>query len=351
MALKIITRKDGKIFKMGRKKPVMKFRGHTLGEYLKGAKLTLPTPPTSGSYTQNAAKALAQMYGNDTLGDCVIACMEHVEGVVSGNAGDELTFTTQQSIDNYAAICGYVPGDENTDQGCEILPSLQYWQTSGIGEGSDIAGIIAVEPQYITLALWLFENVIVGIDLPDAWVNPMPDASGFTWTAAGPQDPSNGHCFPLVGWDASGNYTLSTWAMTGMLTAAAVAEYFGTGPNAAGTELYAVITKDAIASATSLAPNGLNWEQLVADFDALGGSVPTPAPAPTPAPTPTPVPIPTPTPTPSPTPAPTPTPAPGTTSVPTTALDTFASWYEKQNPREFTRNQRTAFTELVDSLG
>ena len=49
MALKVITRKDGNTLKMGRKKPVMKFTGHTFGEYLKGANVTLPTPPAAGS--------------------------------------------------------------------------------------------------------------------------------------------------------------------------------------------------------------------------------------------------------------------------------------------------------------
>jgi hypothetical protein len=83
MTLKKITRKDGKTLKMGRKKPVMKFRGHTLGEYLSKDKTTLPTPPASGSYAPAAATALAQMYGNDTLGDCVIGAwstLRHCSG-------------------------------------------------------------------------------------------------------------------------------------------------------------------------------------------------------------------------------------------------------------------------------
>ena len=359
MALKVITRKDGKTLKLGRKKPVMKFTGHTFGTYLKGAKVTLPTPPASFSYVPAAAAALAEMYGNDTLGDCVIACMEHVEGVETGNAGDEVLFTSAQTIGNYSALCGYVNGDESTDNGCEILPCLQAWQSQGIGAGSKIVGILAVEPENIYLATWLFGgSVIFGGNLATAWVNAMATMeSGFVWDAADAPDQEAGHCWPGLGGTITvapnGNITISTWAMTGTLTAAAIAMYFGSGQYAAAFqgEIYVVLTSDQVAAATALAPNGFNWAALIADFDGLGGTVPAPVAPPPPTPIP-PVPVP-PAPVPPVPPAPVPPappPAPDLTAVPTDDLTTVVEWFEDMNPRSFSRSVRTAFVALQDSL-
>ena len=66
-------------------------------------------------------------------------------------------------------------------------------------------------------ALWLFENLYFGLELPDAWINPMPSASGFVWDAAGAPDPDNGQCVVGVGYTAAG-ITIDTWGMTGLMT-------------------------------------------------------------------------------------------------------------------------------------
>jgi hypothetical protein len=56
--------------------------------------------------------------------------------------------------------------------------------------------------------------------------------------------------------------------MLGLITNAAVAEY--TSPANYG-ELYAVLSHAGINKAKGLAPSGLNWAQLEADFAAMGG--------------------------------------------------------------------------------
>ena len=73
--------------------------------------------------------------------------------------------------------------------------------------------------------MWLFENLYFGLELPDAWINPMPDAPGFVWDAAGPADPQNGHCVVGVGYTAQG-ITIDSWGMTGLLTDKAIAKYW-----------------------------------------------------------------------------------------------------------------------------
>jgi hypothetical protein len=264
--------KTGHPFKMGRNRSVatglrLKFR-----DYLtKG----LPTPPATFDYSPDASSSIANIYDNDTLGDCVIACLGHEVGVVTGNAdgGSPFMFTNQQIINLYSAIGGYVPGNPATDQGCDIQTMLNYWVKNGAPSGSNkILGWIAVDPtdmNQVRVALYLFETLIFGIELPDAWVNNMPQASGFTWDVAGAPDPSNGHCICGVSASPQG-IGIATWGMTGTITNAAVQQYAG---SADGGELYTVITQEMISKATQKAPNGFDFAALVADFDSLGGNV------------------------------------------------------------------------------
>jgi len=66
MPVKSLTLLSGKTVKFGRRKPIVKFPRLQLSRYLKE-----PAPPASITYVPAASNALAQMYENDTLGDCV----------------------------------------------------------------------------------------------------------------------------------------------------------------------------------------------------------------------------------------------------------------------------------------
>ena len=279
MAIKTVHHPaSGKTFKLGRKRPVARCPRFALKNYLTRS---MPPPPATCDYTQPAAAALAEMYDNDTLGDCVIAGMAHVVGVLTANAGAKpFLYTNKQIIGLYSAIGGYVPGDPSTDQGCDEQTALNYWENNGAlppkttsPTGSHkIAGWMTVDStnlQEVQTALWLFENLYFGLELPDAWVNPAPQASGFTWDVAGAPDPNNGHCVVGVGYTAAG-VVIDTWGMTGLMTNAAVAQYPNQG---SGGELYTVVSMDAIGKANQKAPNGFDWSQLIADFDSMGGSV------------------------------------------------------------------------------
>lgn len=260
--------------KLGRKKPspfALKLR---LGDYLTRQ---LPPPPDSADYTARAAKTLARVYLNDQLGDCVIAGGFHVKGVVTGNAGAELAFSDADCVTQYGAIGGYVPGRPDTDQGCNEQDALNFWTRSGFPDGSRLAGWLAVNPRDLTecrTALWLFENLYCGAELPDAWLNIR--GPGFTWDR-GRANPANGHAFPLFSFGPTG-FGVSTWGMLGTLTNAALAGNID--------ELYVLLDQAMIAKGQQKAPSGLYWADLVADFDALGGNVPIPGPSPTPPPAP-----------------------------------------------------------------
>jgi hypothetical protein len=112
-------------------------------------------------------------------------------------------YTNKQIIELYSAIGGYVPGEPSTDNGCDEVTALNYWENQGAPAGQRrIAGWLAVNAADSTgyrTALWLFENLYFGMELPDARISPMPSASGFVWDGAGAPDPNNGHCVAGVG--------------------------------------------------------------------------------------------------------------------------------------------------------
>ena len=257
-------------FKMGRKRPLARCPRFSLRNYLMKS---LPAPPASCDYSSKAGKALSEIYLNDKLGDCVIAGIGHVVGVLTGGAGTQYIYTKQQILQLYEKIGGYVPGHPNTDNGCDEQTALNYWQHYGAPSGThQIAGWIAVngaDPTEYRTALWLFENLYFGLELPDKWVSPMPTAAGFTWDVAGQSNPDNGHCVVGVGYSSKG-VKICTWGMLGTMTDAAIGEYATT---VGSGELYTVISQDAINKATQKAPMGFDWSQLIADFDSMGGSV------------------------------------------------------------------------------
>ena len=214
----------GRTVKLGRNRPKPgRVRLH-FGKYTTAA---LPTPPLTADYSPLAATALAEMYGNDSLGDCVIAGGYHLVGVWTGNANAGTSFlaTQDQIVKDYSSIGGYVPGDPSTDQGCDEDTAEQFWTTTGFCDGTKLLGSLAVDATNQTQcmqALDLFENLYLGLELPDSYVNPFPSASGFTWDVGTP-DPNNGHCIVAVGYTTAG-LTICTWGMLGTLTWAALAQ-------------------------------------------------------------------------------------------------------------------------------
>jgi hypothetical protein len=230
----------------------------------------LPIPPSSCDYTAEGAGALAEVYDNDRLGDCVIAGLYHVLGVATGNAtGTPFIASEAQILADYSAIGGYNPADPSTDQGCDEIAALQYWHTTGAADGSKIAGYVLLDPTNvgeIQLACWLFENLYFGLELPDAWISPFPSGPGFVWDVAGDPVPEHGHCIMAAGYDG-GAVTIGTWGLTGKLTFAAIAKYAAA---AAGGAVYALLTTDALAAGQTQAPNGIDWSSLQDDLALLG---------------------------------------------------------------------------------
>ena len=254
--------------KFGRNRPKSRPH-HCMTRYLDFA--LLPPAPPSCDYAGPASGSISNIFGNDRLGDCVIAGGAHLEGVATGNAGSLWIPTLDEVIADYSAIGGYVPGEASSDQGCDEVVALQYWQTHGFANGTKIAGAVAVDatkPAEVQVACWLFEGLMFGIELPNAWVSPMPNASGFTWDTAGGPNPDQGHCVVGVGYQPAG-VTIATWGMLGTLTWDAISTYC---TPSSGGGLYVMLTPDVVSRASQKAPTGFDWTTLLADFRDIGGS-------------------------------------------------------------------------------
>lgn len=268
--------------KLGRKRPEKKGMRVHLRDYLKA----LPSPPSSVDYSRLATSALANVYDNDSLGCCVVSAGYHVVGVETGNAGNLFTATDAQIIADYGSIGGYVPGDPSTDNGCDERTAFQQWINGGFADGTKLTGWAVIDgtnPTEIMTALFLFENLFFGMELPDAWISPFPSASGFTWDVAGPANPSNGHAVCGVGYTPLG-VQIDTWGMIGTLTFGAIATYATAANNG---ELYVLLTPDQLSSGQIVAPNGVAWSDLLADLASLNGTAPPQPPPPVPPPDPT----------------------------------------------------------------
>jgi len=262
--------------KMGRRRPVAFGPRLFLRNYL-DAELP-PVPPTC-DFSKPAASALSNLYLNDKLGDCVIAAGYHVVGVETGNAKNLFTAADKQIVADYGAIGGYVPGNPNTDNGCDEVTALNYWTERGFADKTKSLGWLAINPtnrQEVTAAQYLFENLFFAMELPDEWIDPVPEGPGFTWDVAGPSVPENGHAVAGVGYSAEG-VLIDSWGLIGTLTWDAIATYCS---EANGGGLYAMLTPDQLEKAQTKAPNGIDWSALIQDFNTMGGKVQPPRPTP-----------------------------------------------------------------------
>src|SRR5574337_308122 len=257
--------------KFGRHAPRPGLRKLKLGHYLKSA--DLPPPPPFLNWTKKGRAGLKDILANDQTGDCTAAGLMHIEDIFRAESASGLPATTRdEAIWFYSATTGYVPGDSSTDQGGDEAAVLAFARDKGLfADGSGrIAGFVAVDgsnPSEWKTALWLFGNLYFGVALPDEWVNPFPKGDNFTWDAAGPANPNQGHCFVAGGYNRANAAIIDTWGMMGAITDAAIAKY--AAPAAQG-ELWTILSPDWINRASQRAPNGIDFGSLLADLHAIG---------------------------------------------------------------------------------
>jgi hypothetical protein len=270
MSLKQIQLNAEKTITFGRVRGNLGFHAIKFGDYLRlDVNNRLPKHPPNVDFTPKAIKGLDNVYLNDNIGDCTIAGPAHLINIFLANAKKDINiFSSQQILNLYSSITGYNPNDPKTDQGADLSTVLDYWRTKGFTSSHKIVGYLKIngaDIDEVRAALYLFEGLYLGLELPDEYINPFPTNSGFVWDVAGDPDPDNGHCIVAGGYDTQ-TITIATWGLIGHMTNAAFTKYFSTQNNG---EVYAVLTQDVLNKATKKNPDGLDWEQLQSDFKEL----------------------------------------------------------------------------------
>lgn len=273
MTLKTVTSSSGKSFKLGRIAP-RRIQPKLCATKL--VDLTSILVPDDTSYRDAASASERDVYMNDQLGDCVPAGLNHLAGLASANAGGSFVPTASEVLADYMAIGGYVMGNPSTDNGCDEDTAMNYYQTHGWANGTKAVGAIAVDAtnwDEVRAMVYLFENVVFGVGLPDEWISPFPSTDGFVWDAA-PTVPENGHCFVAIDLKGGRNGVLvvNSWGLYGGITQAACAQC---AVHKVGGQMFCVLTPDIVNRAIAKAPNGMDWATLVGYFDKMGGHVST----------------------------------------------------------------------------
>ena len=160
--------------------------------------------------------------------------------------------------------------DDPSDTGLDLQTVLNYVQSVGIPPGSTITGSVEIDgsdPQEVAAAINMFNCAYIGINLPQAWVDSMQTLkAGDVWDVAGDGLLENGHCVMSARYDEDG-IIVDTWGLEILMTWRAVQKYVSAY---GGGDIFALLDTDMLDVVTQQSPTGVNWTQLVSDFQSIG---------------------------------------------------------------------------------
>lgn len=233
-----------------------------------------PKTPSETHFSEApAAQAcLTDILGNDLYGCCTEADQYHRQALRQAAAGAPVYHPPVGVVlATYSRDGGYVPGDPSTDQGCDETVVLGNAAKLGFTNGAGVyrtSGFVLVPAKrdIVRATLSAFVGLAACAQLPDAYVQDT-NGPGYVWKKAGPPNPKNGHCYTLTD-QSDAELRMGTWGLPGRYDYEAC-EYYNAEEQ--GGSLYAELDEDLLVAAIKRAPDGLDWKQLVTDFQALGG--------------------------------------------------------------------------------
>jgi hypothetical protein len=276
---RIVTRKNGQRIHVGGRLPPTTPHKLMLHAPKFGLNLSQwPTPPSSTSWgSAPAAQAvLTSILGNDTLGDCTEADQYHRQAIRQAAAGSPVFVpSVDQVIATYSRDGGYIVGQPSTDQGCDETVVLGNDVSQGITNGTGIAkaaGYVGIDGSNGALVRAVIAAFPGGTpvcgSLPQSWIQ-QATGPGFVWDVPNdPFVPSNGHCWTLADFDQTG-LPVWSWGMPGRMTYDGLAA--ASSPINGGA-LYLVCDAETLNAASQLAPDGLDWAQVLVAFQDAGGT-------------------------------------------------------------------------------
>jgi len=203
------------------------------------------------------------MMKNDTLGDCSCAGLHHARQVWTYNANGTVMTTDadRDVLADYEAACGYVPGDESTDQGGCLQDVLAYTVKTGIttdGVPDKLAAYFEIDPRIqldIREVIALAGVAYIGIKVKESWT---ASDAGAVWDASD-EVSAGGHCVILAGYNKDG-FDVISWGTRFRLTNAGFAQVCD--------EAYGLVDRNWIEK-TGLTPGGISVDQLEAAMRSM----------------------------------------------------------------------------------
>jgi hypothetical protein len=261
------------------------------------------------------------MDGNDTVGDCTCAEVDHCVKALQVAAGNpEVKSTPAEVLSAYSAITGYTPSDPNTDQGAVMQDVRSYWRKNGFqlgGQKHTILLFAQVDHANHDLVKWCiarFGELGIGFNFPASAMQQFD--AGQPWTVVNGSPIDGGHAVSAVGYDADFVYVV-TWGRVQKMAWAFFDKYVD--------EAWTQLSEEWVSATSGNDPLAETAYQLGQQYSTVTGQ-PNPIPAPSPAPAPSPSPMPSPSPAPAPSPAPTPAPTPTPTPTPIPVGFPVAEW-------------------------
>jgi hypothetical protein len=260
--------------KLGRKPFDPERRRLTLERYLSPrtgmTRAGLPPVPVSTDVDRASKVSEWPLYLNDQLGDCTIAGEGHLFGALSTYAcGTEALFADSEVVTVYSRVGGYVPGDEETDNGCVMADVLADARTNGMadtnGEIHKVAAYAALgnpaDEELLGQVLEVFGSVYVGINVQQQMMDEFNAGQSWTWTPGA--QVVGGHCIVLQRREpepGSAPLEYITWGAVQPATTQFQAY--------AAEEAWAVISHDWL-QANGTTVDGLDLQQLMVDMHSL----------------------------------------------------------------------------------
>jgi cell division septation protein DedD len=294
-------------------------------------------PPDAVDWHSKVPAGSWGMDGNDRVGDCTCAEVDHCIKTLQVAAGNpEVQSTDAEVLSLYSAITGYDPsqtdaqGNNPTDQGAVMQDVRNWWRKNGVNLGGSSHAILLfaqVDHTDHSLVKWCisrFGEVGIGFAFPQSAMDQFN--AGQPWTVVQGSQIEGGHAVGAVGYDADYVY-VTTWGTVQKMAWS----FFDAYVDEAWTQLSSEFV-NAVSGDDPLAETLYALGQQYASVTGQPNPVPAPAPAPSPQPTPSPAPAPSPEPQPSPAPTPAPTPGPTPTPVgfPLAAWDAFAAHHRSE---------------------
>jgi hypothetical protein len=146
---------------------------------------------------------------NDTLNDCVVACMGHVVEAWTQAASTTVVIPDADILTAYSALSGYNPNTGSNNNGILVSAGMNYWQQTGLaghkvdiavqsnmvsgGPGGNYSPLISNLIQYYGVAILVFNLPLAAepaFFAGENWVGNMGPGAGTEY-----------HCVPALAYD------------------------------------------------------------------------------------------------------------------------------------------------------